>query len=162
VLDLLAPALRARQGPTHWIQAVVGQSEAAAGRTRDAEARLAGLAAEGFADVPKNLRWTATLIELAHLAADLEAETPARALAKLLAPYADHHAVLPLAVNYGGPASFALARLAALRGERAEARSLAEDALAATKLIGAEPMRARIERWCDGGGERGRAGGDVL
>jgi hypothetical protein len=138
--------LRARQGPTHWVKAVVARGELEAGRSQDARARFDNLAARGFADVPRNLRWTATLVEIAHLCAELEAEESAAALHALLAPYADHHAVLPMAICYGGPVSYALARLAELRGRRGEARELYRAALAACQQIGAESTRARVAR----------------
>jgi DNA-binding winged helix-turn-helix (wHTH) protein len=146
LLTALAPALRAREGPTHWVKAVVARAELEAGRPHDARARFDELAAHGFADVPRNLRWTATLVEIAHLCAELEAEQQADALHALLAPYADHHAVLPLAICYGGPVSYALARLAELRGERGEARERYDEALAACAQIGAQTVRARVER----------------
>jgi DNA-binding winged helix-turn-helix (wHTH) protein len=146
VLDALAPALRAREGPGHWVEAVVARAELAAGRPREARARFESLAARGFADVPRNLRWTATLIEIAHLCAELEDDAHAGALTALLAPYADHHGILPLAICYGGPASWALARLATLRGMPREARALYADAVAACEAIGAETTHARIAR----------------
>jgi hypothetical protein len=40
--------------------------------------------------------------------------------------------------------SYALARLAELRGERAEARRLYDDALAACDSLGAAAMRAQV------------------
>ena len=146
LLEQLAPALRARQGPTHWVQAVVARAELALGRQRDARARFEALAARDFADIPRNLRWTGTLVEIAHLCADLEADEEARALALLLEPYAHQHGVLPMAICYGGPASYALARLAELHGNRREARERYAEALASCERIGAEPMRARIAR----------------
>ena len=144
LLELLAPALGAREGPTHWVQAVVARGELIAGHTRSARARFEALAAGGFTDVPRNLRWSATLIEIAHLCAELEDGERAEPLEALLAPHAHHHAVLPLAICYGGPASFALARLAKLRGRREEARELFADALAACESIGAEATRERV------------------
>jgi DNA-binding winged helix-turn-helix (wHTH) protein len=146
VIEALSPALRAREGPGHWVEAVVARAELASGRPREARARFASLAARGFADVPRNLRFIATLIELAHLCAELEDVERADPLAALLSPYADHHGILPLAICYGGPASWALAKLAAVRGMRREARALHADALAACEAIGAETTRARIAR----------------
>jgi hypothetical protein len=146
VLEALSPALRARQGPNHWVQAVMARAELASGRARDARARFEALAANGFSDVPRNLRWTATLVEIAHLCAELEDGAQAVALHALLAPYAHHHAVLPLAICYGGPVSFALARLAKLRGLREDARALHADALSACERIGAESMRKSLAR----------------
>lgn len=145
VLEALAPALRARQGPTHWVQAVVARAELEGGRAKEARARFDDLAARGFTDIPRNLRWTATLVEIAHLCADLEAEEATGALEALLVPHAHHHAVMPLAICYGGPVSYALARLAALRGARREARELYADALRACTQVGAETMRAHVE-----------------
>ena len=72
VLERSRPRCGAREGPTHWVQAVVARAELAAGRARDARARFEALAARGFTDVPRNLRWTATLVEIAHLCAELE------------------------------------------------------------------------------------------
>ena len=146
LLLALTPALVAREGPTHWVQAVVARAELATGRPREARARFDALAARDFLDIPRNLRWTATLVEIAHLCAELEDTTRAGALVALLAPHAHHHAILPLAVCYGGPASFALARLARLRGLRAEASERYGDALASCEAIGAEAMRAHIVR----------------
>jgi hypothetical protein len=124
------------------VQAVVARAELALGRPRDARARFEALAARGFTDIPRNLRWTGTLVEIAHLCAELEADP--RALRALLEPYAAHHAVLPMAICYGGPASYALARLAELQGNRREARELYAAALSACAQIGAETTRARI------------------
>jgi DNA-binding winged helix-turn-helix (wHTH) protein len=150
VLAALAPALRAREGPGHWVEAVVARAELACGRAREARARFDALAARDFDDIPRNLRWTATLIEIAHLCADLEDVARAGALDALLAPYADHHGILPLAICYGGPVRWAQARLAALRGNRREARALREEASAACEAIGAEATRARIARESEG------------
>jgi DNA-binding winged helix-turn-helix (wHTH) protein len=144
VLAALAPALRAREGPGQWVEAVVARAELACGRAREARARFESLAARGFVDVPRNLRWIATLIELAHLCAELEDDARAGALVALLSPYAGHHGILPLAICYGGPASWPLARLAALRGMRHEARALYADAAAACEAIGAETTRLAI------------------
>jgi DNA-binding winged helix-turn-helix (wHTH) protein len=146
LLQVLTPALRAREGPGHWVQAMVARAELATGRAHEARARLELLAANDFRDIPRNGRWAATLIEIAHLCADLGDAGKAPALAALLTPHSHHHAILPVAICYGGPASFALARLAKLRGLRREARELYGEALAACDGMGAAKMRARIER----------------
>jgi DNA-binding winged helix-turn-helix (wHTH) protein/transcriptional regulator with XRE-family HTH domain len=153
VVSLLEPGLRAREGPFHWMHAVVGRAELAIGRRHAARARLALLAANEFRDIPRNLRWTATVVETAHLCAELEASEHAAALTRLLDAVADHHAVLPLAMCYGSPASHALARLAELRGDRRAARARYAEAIAACSRIGAEPARLRAER--DAGRARG-------
>jgi hypothetical protein len=145
VLDALAPAVRAGQGPMHWVYAVSARAQLAAGRAREARERFEALAAGGFVDVPRNLRWTATLVELAHLCAELEDEDRAEPLAALLSPHAHHHGLLPLAICYGGPVSFALAQLARMRGLH-EARVLYADAQAACERIGAATMAERVKR----------------
>jgi hypothetical protein len=129
---------------------VVARAELEAGRPRDARARWDLLRARGFTDIPRNLRWTATLGEIAHLCAEIGDDERAGALAAQLAPYAQHNAILPMAICYGGPASWALARLAKLRGQRREARAHQQDALAACERIGADAMRARIARDAEG------------
>jgi hypothetical protein len=144
LFETLAPALRAREGPIHWLSAVVGRAEVAVGRAHDARARFEELAKDDFAGVPRNLRWTDTLVECAHLCADLGAAERADALRVLLAPYADHHGAMPIAICYGGPVSYGLARLAELRGHHSEARGLFDDALAACDAIGAAAMRAQV------------------
>ena len=146
LFEALAPALRAREGPTHWVKAVVARAEIEAGRPHAARARFHELAARGFADTPRNLRWIATLVEIAHLCAELAAKEQAGALHALLAPYADHHGVLPIAICYGGPVSYALARLAELRGARDEARERYDEALTACAQVGADALRTRIAR----------------
>ncbi len=146
LIEALAPALRAREGPTHWVKAIVARAEIEAGRPHAARARFQELAARGFADTPRNLRWIATLVEIAHLCAELAAKEQAGALHALLAPYADHHGVLPIAICYGGPVSYALARLAELRGARDEARERYDEALTACAQVGADTLHARVAR----------------
>jgi DNA-binding winged helix-turn-helix (wHTH) protein len=144
VLAAFEPALRARRGPGPWVAAVVARARLEAGRRADAEALWESLAAHDFADVPRNLRFQATLVELAHLCADLGDASRAGSLSALLSPIESQHGVLPLAICYGGPASFALARLAELRGRADDACALAEEALASAEALGARPMHARI------------------
>jgi hypothetical protein len=62
----------------------------------------------------------------------------------MLAPIEAQHGVHALAVCYGGPVAFALARLAALLGRTDDAEALAGEALASAEALGARPMRARI------------------
>jgi hypothetical protein len=142
LLVALEPALRAREGPAHWVQAVVAQGRLAAGRADDARALFEALAVHDFADVPRNLRWSSTLVEIATLCADLGDAARARPLFSLLSGYASHHAVLPMAILYGGPASLALARLAERLGRPEDAAPLYDDALAACEQLGARPAWA--------------------
>ena len=137
VIERLTPALRVGDGPIHWLTAVVSRAELAVGRASDARARWRELAARGFRDVPRNLRWTASLVECAHLCADLEDAAHGVELEALLAPHADLHAVMPIAICYGGPVRHALARLAALRGASDESRALQRAALEDSERLGA-------------------------
>jgi hypothetical protein len=144
VLAILEPALGAREGPTHWVQVMVGRARLAAGRESDARAMFESLARVDFADVPRNLRWTATLVELAVLCAELGDALRAPLLRDLLAPIEHHHSVLPMAICYGGPARWALARLAETLGQADDAAALVAEALDAARAVGARPMQARI------------------
>jgi len=94
--------------------------------------------------VPRNLRWTSTLAEIAHCAADLRDEKAVEALLLLLEPYEARHAVLPMVVCYGGPVAWALARCQEVRARVDEARALYEDALETATALGARPTQARI------------------
>jgi len=62
----------------------------------------------------------------------------------LLAPVEHQHGVLPIAICYGGPVSFALACLCETLGQREDAVALYEQARASAEALGARPMQARI------------------
>jgi hypothetical protein len=143
-LDTLGPALRARQGPTEWVKAAVGRAHVALGNTAEAAALFETLAAHDFTDIARNLRWKATLNEIGQLCADLGDSARAEALEALLAPYAEHHAIMPMAILYGGPLHLTLSRLAELLGRGKEAREHRAAAVRACDAIGAVPLRDRI------------------
>jgi hypothetical protein len=63
----------------------------------------------------------------------------------LLLPYASLHAALPCIVSYGGPVEAALARTAAVCGERSRATAHFEAARTAAQRIGAWVWQLRIE-----------------
>jgi DNA-binding winged helix-turn-helix (wHTH) protein/tetratricopeptide (TPR) repeat protein len=144
LLSVLAPALGARQGPAHWVRARVARAQHALGRVDEARALYREALAEGPASIPRNLRWTATMVELAHACADLEDADGAAGLIAALAPVESHHAVMPMVVCYGGPAAWALARLHALCARPDDADDLYRDALAAAADLGARPTEAHI------------------
>lgn len=102
------------------------------------------VAAEGFATIPRNLRWIGTLTEVAHCAADLEDASGAEALLELLTPFEHRHSVMPIAICYGGPVSWAMARLQELLARADEADSLYRTALHAASVLGARPTQAQI------------------
>lgn len=142
VLDILDPAPPVRFGPVQVVRALVGRALAATGRRDEAAARLASLAGSGFAAIPRNIRWYTTTAEAALLCAELGDVARAEELIALLAPCADQHAVLPLAI-YGGPIARCLARLEQTCGRFGRASDHFEEALLAAQAIGAQPMQAR-------------------
>jgi tetratricopeptide (TPR) repeat protein len=144
VVRLFAKGVNAERGATHYVRAVMGRSLAALGRADEAREHFDHLAAQDFAAIPRNIRWTDTMVETAHLCAELGEDDRAKTLADLLAPFEDHHGVLAVPVCYGGPVSFARARLLGRLGERSEAVELLEEARAAARGLGARPTQARI------------------
>lgn len=144
VMALMEPALRANQGPVHWVKLVAARAQAALGR-RDAATMLYEQSLEaGPEGIPRNLRWMSTLVELAHCCADLSDEDRAGPLCELLRPYEGRHGVMPMVVCYGGPVSFALARLHELRSRVDDADALYAEALSAAEGVGAKPCQAQI------------------
>ena len=144
VLAAFEPGVGARVGPFHWIRALVARARLALGRVDDARSLFDELAAEDFADVPRNLRWTGTFVELAHLCAELDDAARAKSLRAWLAPVEHQHGAFPVAVFYGGPVRFALARLAETLGERDDALGLYAESLEDSRALGARPTEARI------------------
>ena len=104
------------------------------------------LARFDFEDFPRTIRWIGTMVEVAHLCADLEDDGRARRLIGLLAPVEHLHGVMPMAILYAGPASHGLARLHQLLGDADTAIGCYQAALEAVVGIGARPMQARILR----------------
>jgi DNA-binding winged helix-turn-helix (wHTH) protein len=137
-------AVEAGLGPLDWMRAVLLRAELALGNSEEAGRRFAEIAGAGFDRLPRNIRWVSTLLELAHLCADLGDRDHAAPLEVLLAPYAHLHGVLPVPICYGGPVEAGLARLAALQGRRDEARERLDDAIAAADRLGAKPTAARL------------------
>jgi DNA-binding winged helix-turn-helix (wHTH) protein len=148
VLELVPSGLEGieRQGltiPDDWIGALVARALLAVGRRSEAAARFEQLAVWEF-DLPRDLYWCPSLIELAHLCADLGDALRAERLLPLLEPVAHYHGVLPVPICYGGPVSHALARLLELLGRHAEADDVYGAAHVAAGGLGAGPTRARI------------------
>ena len=144
LLALFEPVLGAVQGPQHWVRTMVAHGQLALGREAVARAHFETLASHGFVDVPRNLRWTATLVQLAFLCADLDDPERAKPLHALLAPVEHQHGVMAIALLYGGPVRFALARLCETLGRRDDALALYAEARAAAEAMGARPTQARI------------------
>ncbi len=144
VIALLEPALGALQGPADWVQTLVARAYLAIGRRDEGLALHDALMKKGVGAIPRNLRWTSTCVELAHCCADAEDADHARQLIDLLAPFERHHAVMPMVVCYGGPVSWALARLYETLGRAADADDLFQEALASASALGARPTQAQI------------------
>ncbi len=144
VIRIFERGLGAERGATHYVRAVIARSLVALGRLDDARRHFEVLAGGDFSGIPRNIRWTNTLAETAHLCADLGEEERAETLLDLLAPVSHHHGVLAVPVCYGGPIEFARGRLFALRGEGAEALVHLAEAAEAAEALGARPTRAWI------------------
>jgi len=144
VLEIFDPTPPIRGGPTQWVQAFAARAAAAVGRVDEARRLLDDLADGGFEAIPRNIRWHGTILEVAHLCADLGDAERAAALRPLLLPVAQEHGVLPLAICYGGPVSRCLARFAEMLGESDEALHRFEQALDACRELGARPMHAQV------------------
>lgn len=144
VIELMEPGLRARGGPIHWVRALLARAYLQRGREDEARALFESLAGGDFQDVPRNIRWTRSVVELAHLCADLGDAARARPLFELLAPVEHHHGVLPVPICYGGPVSFALARLADTLGRPEDASDLYADAREAGEAVRARPTVAAV------------------
>lgn len=144
VLEIFEAVLPVRQGPVHWVQAYTARALAAVGRKREAEAFLEDLASPTPARIPRNIRWHATMAELAHLVADVGDGGRADEMIAALSAQAAHHGLLPLHIAYAGPFSFAIGRLHALAGRLGEARDALEEAVSACDDVEARPSRARV------------------
>jgi hypothetical protein len=153
--QMLACSTRQDHGGGAVANAFVGRALAAAGRREEAAERLARLAARSFEDVPRNLRWTGTLVEVAGLCADLADEATAPRLLELLTPVAGRHGVLALSVLYGGPVARALARLLALLGRLAEASDRFEEAEGVRPSARAHDALVRSSTGAPAGATRG-------
>lgn len=144
VLGLLEPTLGARQGPTAWVCTLVARARFAIGRSEEARSLYEAVLEKGPDAIPRNLRWLATQIEIAHCCADLLDAERAGALIELLAPFENDHGVMPMVICHGGPVSWALARLHELRGRADDAGDLYREALLASGSLGARPSEASI------------------
>ena len=144
VIEIFTPASARSQGPVHWVKAVLARSQLASGEADEAQALYDELAASDFHDIPRGIRWTNTMVELAHLCVELEDAKRAAGLCAVLSEIEHHHGVLPVPICYGGPVSRCLARLHEMLGRSDEAAQLYEDALESSAALGARPTLSRI------------------
>jgi tetratricopeptide (TPR) repeat protein len=144
VLAAFDPVIDARQGPIDWVRTRVARSRLALGRRSEALSLYEPVVAEGPGSIRRNLRWMATMVEIAHCCADLEDSERASAWIDALLPFEAHHGVMPMVICYGGPVPWALARLHEIRGRADDADDLYREALASATEMGARPVEARI------------------
>ncbi len=115
---------------------------AQAGRHAEASDELERIAAQDFADLPRDTLWLPAMWLLARATAELGDAGRARRLHELLEPYADRNAVSPEAAVFG-PVSLALGTLAATAGDREAALAHLGVARRAALRQGARPALAR-------------------
>ena len=92
------------------------------GRRDEARHELEALAADDFADIPRDGDWLIAITLLAEGAAELGDRERSRQLYELLLPYGAGNVVIGLAAVCLGAAARILGRLAATVGDRGEAR----------------------------------------
>lgn len=144
ILGLLGDASRGGRSPTHWVKAVLGQTVWRLGDEARAVELFEDLAGVDFEDVRRSIRWIGTIVEIAHLCADVGDGARAETLVRKLTPVEHQHGVLPVPVQYGGPVTYCLARLNETLGMADAAEQLYDDALESAEAMGAQPMLARI------------------
>lgn len=145
VVRLFGRGVTLERGAVHYVRGVMARSLWALERSEAAREHFEHLACADFEDIPRNIRWTDTLVEIAHLCAELGDDARAKTLAALLTSVEGHHGVLAVPVCYGGPVAFARARLLAQLGRRDEAVELLEEARSSVRALAARPAQARIE-----------------
>lgn len=143
VLRIFDPRPPIRGGPLHWVRSFTARALVAVGRVEEARAVFEELARQGFDSVPRNIRWPCSIVEIAHLCADLRDADRAAALIPLLEPTLGRHGLIPVSMCYAGPVSLALARLADVCGDTDRADALFDDAVQACEALGARPMQAQ-------------------
>jgi len=145
VIALLSQ-LKGPDAPYVWVRSILGRAELAAGN-RAAATHIWNQLSEpraSFPEVAPGIRWTDSMVELAHLCADLGAEAHADRLITELDAAADQHGVLPVPICYGGPVAHCLARLHALRGDREAAEAHFERGLESVRALEAPTFEARL------------------
>jgi hypothetical protein len=108
-------------------------------RIEEARRELDQLAAENFADFPRDAPWPFAMALLAEVCTLLGDKPRARLLYDLLAPYEGRN-VISLGAAYLGPVARYLGMLAMTMGEDERALGHLETARSATQRIGARPM----------------------
>ncbi len=112
-------------------------------RFDEARQEFERLAADDFADLPRDEHWLIMLAQLATVCADLDDRRRAARLAELLAPFADRNAVHDLLRIHAGAVAHYLARLEATCERWPAAARYFEQALELNERRGALPAFTR-------------------
>jgi len=138
--------IRGPDAPHVWVRSMLARTHLANGDRAAAEAIWNDLTASAgeFPAVAPGIRWTNSMVELAHLCADLRDHKHAEPLIRALAPVEHHHGVLPVPICYGGPVAHCTGRLHALLGERDPAERAFTLAIEQVRTLGARPAEARL------------------
>ncbi len=144
-IERLAGRLEAGVGASRWASAVLGRAFAARGDLDRARVQLADVVADDPAALVRNIRWNATIVEIAQLVVELGVDSLAPSLVRALGKTRDQHGVIPIPIAYGGPFTRSLAGLSALLGHADEALALYDEALESAAALGAAPTVSRIE-----------------
>ncbi|HEY3728364.1 MAG TPA: AAA family ATPase [Solirubrobacteraceae bacterium] len=107
------------------------------GRLPEAQQELDVVAAEGFASLPEDGDWMATMTLLADVAGELGDGERARPIYELLLPYQRANVVVGLAAVCLGATARYLGRLAMAMGERDHAIELLEGAMERNRVLNA-------------------------
>jgi eukaryotic-like serine/threonine-protein kinase len=114
------------------------------GARAEAKAEFERLASDGFADVPRDPVWLASIAVLAEVCVFVRDASGADALYEMLLPYASRNASIGLNLCFGAVAQY-LGMLAAAMSHFAAAESHFEAALAMNRRMGARPWVARTQ-----------------
>ena len=115
------------------------------GLVDEARAEFEHLAAQNFADIPRDALWILCMVYLAEVCAFLGDKYRAAALYQLLLPYDEHNLVAGSLVACYGAASRLLGMLAATLSRWADAQRHFEQALAMNARMGAKPWLAHTQ-----------------
>ena len=123
--------------------AVLAATLAGTGQREEAHRQLERFAADGFAGVPRDFTWMATLSFLTDACAALGDRGHAASLYELLRPHTGRLVVVGWGVACAGAAERYLGMLATTLGRWSEAAAYFDAALALEERIGAAPLAAR-------------------
>jgi hypothetical protein len=119
---------------------------ARAGRLERATEIVRLLSGDAFQAIPRDLGWTATMVQLARAVAEIEHPQWADQLEALIAPADALHGVVPGPILYRGSIAGARARLFEVLGRRDDAAEAYRRAIESERALGALPWAEDNER----------------